>query len=188
MIPDPIPEELFDFRAIGLDRSDQFFMLAPIGIFNVSAIQRDFDQRPDDFLRVLQPLTTEMVAGVRASHDVDEEYLDTLTAEYVATEAAVAIQLAEGTGIHLIDGTHYILKAAELGETEIRICVVPPDRVDRYRIRFEGCVVPGMWFEIPVEVAVKRMTGIYARRDGTIIDKRDGTRKVVRPKQRGEKR
>lgn len=175
-----LPKTLLDVRTIGASREDQFFMLDGVGAFNVSAIDAHFQRAPDDFLCVLHPLRPEMVRGIRRGHDVDDEYLASLPADYVETEAAIAVRLTAGDDVRLIDGTHYILKAAQMGLKEVRIIVVPPELVDRFRVSFQGCILPGVWFDLPVEIVIDRMTGIYARRDGTIVDKRGGGRVVYR--------
>lgn len=175
-----LPETLLDVRTIGAKREDQFFILNGVGAFNVSAINAHFYKAPDDFLRVLQPLTTEMIRGVREGHDVDDEYLATLGADHVAAGWAIGIRLVPDGDVRLIDGTHYILKAAQMREKTVRVVVVPPELVDQFRIRFQGCILPGVWFDLSIEEMSKRMIGIYARRDGTIVDTRGGGRVVRR--------
>jgi hypothetical protein len=175
-----IPTKLHAIRMIGADEGDQFFMLKGVGTFNIAKIGRDFARDPHMFRGITVRLVPAFVERIRASNDVDEAYLATLTRADVETSVAIALEGDGPNKLKVIDGTNYIVKAYEFGETECRVVMVPKALEHRYRIRFEGCVLPGLWFELPVDELAERMHGIYTRPDGSIVDTRSGEAKVFR--------
>lgn len=156
-------------------KDDQVFTVEGIGNFNVSMVLRAIDERPEDFIFCRSPLTQETIDYIWRSNDPDKEYLATMTREQVDRGFAVAIQVTDGgeeEPVQLIDGNHYLLKAWEFGEREMRVVIVPKAMVARFMFEYEIRWMPGgAWTKVSAEEVVGTIHGVYSRPDGTLRDR-----------------
>lgn len=152
---------------------EQVFTVTGLGNFNIAAIHRALADDGDGFYFCRTPLDQAFIDYIWRRNDPDRAHLATMTRADVDAGFAIAVEMPGGT-VQLIDGNHYILKAWELGEREMRLVIIPGSRVAEFMFDYEVQEQPdGPWRRLAAEDVIDRLQGTYAKPDGTLRDKED---------------
>jgi hypothetical protein len=160
-------------RRRGGTGTDEVFTLEHVGTINISKLTRFLLARRELFQLVETPLTQELADDLRRNRDLDPARLASLTEQDVNESFAIAI-LWDGE-VHVVDGNHYVVKAADFGHQTIKMAILPQRLVPQFLVHFE--VKRGKhWVAISADEILAQTAGNYSQPDGTI---RDATNTVV---------